>query len=112
MGLYQKIVWDQLKEGIIEAAPKMPTGDCTLYIPHKLVLREEAATMKVTMVFDASVKPHLLANSANDCMHTGPSLQPLLWDILIRAHMSTHLLLADIQKASLQTGMYFASFST
>ena len=31
-----------------------------------------------------------------------PPLQPLLWDILIRARMSTHLLLADLQKAFLQ----------
>ena len=101
----QKIVRDQLKEGIIGAAPKTPTGDRTFYMPHKPVLREEAATTKVRMVFDASAKPHPLANSVNDCMHTGPSLHPLLWDILIRARMSTHLLLADIQKAFLQIGI-------
>ena len=35
-------------------------------------------------------------------MYTGPALQPLLWDILIRARMSPYLLLGDIQKAFLQ----------
>ena len=50
------------------------------------------------MVFDASAKLHPLANSVNECMYTGPSLQPLLWDILIRARMFTHIVLADIQK--------------
>ena len=57
------------------------------------------------MVFDASAKPHSLANSVNECMYTGPPLQPLLWDIMIRARMSTHLLLADLKKAFLQIGI-------
>ena len=38
-------------------------------------------------------------------MYTGPPLQPLLWDIVIRTRMSTHMLLADIQKAFLQIGI-------
>ena len=38
-------------------------------------------------------------------MYTGPPLQPLLWDIMIRTRMSTHILLADIQKAFLQIGI-------
>ncbi|XP_068690406.1 uncharacterized protein [Montipora foliosa] len=54
------------------------------------------------MVFDTSAKPHPLANSVNECMHTGPPLQPLLWNIMIRARMSTDILLADLQKAFLQ----------
>ena len=50
------------------------------------------------MVFDASAKPHHLANSVNDCMYTGPPLQPLLWDFLIRACMAPLVLLGDIEK--------------
>ena len=57
------------------------------------------------MVFDASARPNPLANSVNECMHTGPSLQPLMWDNLIRERMSPHLVLADIQKAFLQVGL-------
>ena len=38
-------------------------------------------------------------NSINDCMHKGPSLQSLLWDILLRARMSPNLLIGDIEKA-------------
>ena len=89
----------------MEVAPKTLTGDRTFYMPHKPVVRESASTTKVRMVFDASAKPHRLANSVNECMYTGPSLQPLLWDILIRARMSTNLVLADIQKAFLQIGV-------
>ena len=72
------------------------------YMPHKPVVRESATSTKVRMVFDASARPHLLANSVNECMHTGPPLQPLLWDIMIRARMSSDILLADLQKAFLQ----------
>ena len=57
------------------------------------------------MVFDASAKPHYLASSINNCMHRGPPLQPLLWDVLVRARMSPNLLLGDIEKAFLQIGI-------
>ena len=74
-------------------------------MPHKPVIKESAVTTKVRMVFDASAKPYPLANSINDCMFTGPPLQPLLWDIMVRARMSTNLLLGDIEKAFLQIGV-------
>ena len=102
---YEKIVKDQLANGIVEKAPEKPAGKRTYYMPHKPVIRENATTTKIKMVFDASAKPAPLANSINECMFTGPSLQPLLWDILIRARMTPNLLLADIQKAFLQIGV-------
>ena len=102
---YEKIVNEQLKDGIIEKTEEKSLSERVFYMPHKPVVKENASTTKVRMVFDASARPHPLANSVNECMHTGPPLQPLLWDILIRARMSTHLLLADLQKAFLQVGL-------
>lgn len=99
---YGGIVEEQLKEGVIEEAPQNPTGERVFYMPHKPVVKQSAVTTKVRMVFDASAKPHPLANSINDCMFTGPPLQPLLWDIMVRARMSTNLLLGEIEKAFLQ----------
>ena len=99
---YSGIVEEQLRAGIIEEAPQNPTGERVFYMPHKPVVKQTAVTTKVRMVFDASAKPQPLANSINDCMFTGPPLQPLLWDIMIRARMSTNLLLGDIEKAFLQ----------
>ncbi|KAL9976623.1 hypothetical protein ACROYT_G013945 [Oculina patagonica] len=99
---YGGIIEEQLKAGVIEEAPRNPTGERVFYMPHKPVVKQSAVTMKVRMVFDASAKPHPLANSINDCMFTGPPLQPLLWDIMVRARMSTNLLLGDIEKAFLQ----------
>ena len=102
---YEKIVHEQLKDGVIEKTKESSTSERVFYMPHKPVIKENASTTKVRIVFDASARPHPTANSVNECMHTGPPLQPLLWDILIRARMSTHLLLADLQKAFLQVGL-------
>ena len=90
---YTHIIEEQLEEGIVERIPSKPRGKRVFYLPHKAVVRTEAVTTKVRMVFDASVKPHPLAASINECMYTGPSLQPLLWDIMIRSRMSENLLL-------------------
>ena len=99
---YTETVNSQLTDGIIEKVPDEPTGKHVFYLLHKPVVRQDAMTTKTRMVFDASAKPHPLASSINGCMYTGPALQPLFWDILIRARMSPYLLLGDIQKAFLQ----------
>ncbi len=75
------------------------------YMPHKPVVKSSATTTKVRMVFDASAKPNQLVRSINESMYKGPPLQPLLWDILIRARMSPYLLIGDIQQAFLQVGL-------
>ena len=82
---YEEIIHEQLEQGVVEKAPEQPTGPHVFIMPHKPVVREEATTTKERMVFCASAKPHPLAKSVNECMYTGPPLQPLLWDIMIRA---------------------------
>ncbi|CAB4041104.1 Hypothetical predicted protein, partial [Paramuricea clavata] len=71
-------------------------------MPHKAVVRQNATTSKVQMVFDASAKHNPSAETINDCMYTCPPLQPLLWDILVRARLMQNLMLAEIEKAFLQ----------
>ena len=63
------------------------------------VVRETVATTKVRMLFDVNARPHYLASSVNDCMHSEPSLHLLLWNILLQARMSPNLLIGDIGKA-------------
>ena len=41
-------------------------------------------------------------NSLNDCLHIGPSLLPLLFDILLQFRLYPVVILGDIQKAFLQ----------
>ena len=95
---YQEIVTDQLNKGIIEKAPEVVTGERVFYLPHKPVCRENASTTKTRMVFDCSARPSPMSNSINDCMYTGPALQPNLWDIMVRARMASNLLTGDLLK--------------
>ena len=43
--------------GVIEEVPIQPTGKRIFYVPHTPVVREEATSTKIRMVFDASSKP-------------------------------------------------------
>ena len=62
---YTHIIEEELEEGVVERIPIKPTGKRVFYLPHKAVVRTEAVTTKVRMVFDASAKPHSLAASMN-----------------------------------------------
>ena len=102
---YQEIVTDQLNQEMIEKAPEVATDEKVFYLPRKPVCRENASTTKTRMVFDCSARPSPMSNSINDCMYTGPALQPNLWDIMVRARMASNLLTGDLQKAFLQVGL-------
>ena len=99
---YYSIIKQQLEEGIIEPVPEWPTGKRITYIPHQPVVREEAATTKVRVVYDASVKATKRVKPLNECLHTGPSLTPLLYTVMLRFRMYKIVLLADIKQAFLQ----------
>ena len=90
------------KHEIVEPAPEKSTDDSITYIPHQAVVRENAETTKLRIVCDASAKPAKGSKSLNDCIHTGPSLAPLLYDVLLRSRMYSILLIGDICQAFLQ----------
>ena len=85
----------------MEPAPTVPTGR-EFYIPHKAVIRENAETTKLRIVYDASAREEVGQPSLNNCLHLGPPLQNLLWSVLIRARFHPVLLTGDLQKAFLQ----------
>jgi hypothetical protein len=84
---YEERVMNQLNCGIVERAPVQPARERLIYMPHKPEMKENATATKVRMVFDASMKPHPMANRVDECMFTGPPLQPLLLDITVRARL-------------------------
>eukprot|EP00794_Sanderia_malayensis_P016265 gene16265-biopygen13818 len=98
---YDKIIQDQLAEGIIEKAPSTAEGK-EFYIPHKPVVRELAESTKTRIVYDASARANDNAPSLNDCLETGPPLQNLIWSIFVRNRFKPVALAGDLQKAFLQ----------
>ena len=89
---YHEVMEQQLEQGILELVPEVPTGEVIHYIPHQPVIRDQAESSKVTL--SASQVPSL-----NDCLEVGPSLQPMIFDILLRNHLNFLCITGDIQKA-------------
>ena len=98
---YNEVIKEQLTSGVIESVTKLERADKVHYIPHLAVVRKEASTTKVRVVYDASAKLGKGGTSLNDCLHVGPSLNPLLFDILVRFREKRVALVGDIEKAFL-----------
>ncbi|XP_028407828.1 uncharacterized protein LOC114530405 [Dendronephthya gigantea] len=98
---YDTIIQEQLAEGIVERAVNDPQGR-EFYIPHKPVIKETAETTKMRIVFDASARESEKSPSLNDCLETGPPLQNLLWNVLVRNRLKPIALSTDLKKAFLQ----------
>lgn len=70
-------------------------------MPHKEVMREQALTTKMRVVFDAS--SHAKGcKSLNDCLQKGDNLYQDLVQILLRFRTHPVAVIADIEKAFLQ----------
>ena len=98
---YDRIMKEQLEQGIMERVDKKK-GDLIHYLPHHPVVRKESETTKLRVVYDASVKSRKGDRSLNECLHTGPPLTPLLFDILVRFRTYPIMLIADMKKAFMQ----------
>ena len=98
---YDKIIQDQLKEGIVERVSDETQGERECYLPHKAVIRETAQSTKMRIVFEASAKANQGGPSWNDCLETGPPLQNLLWSVLVRNRLKPVTLCGDIKQAFL-----------
>ena len=99
---YNEIMREQLTTGVIEHVPESPSGNIVHYVPHQSVIREKAESTKMRIVYDCSSKANDKVPSLNDCLETGPSLQPLLFDILVRNRFRRYCVTGDVKKASLQ----------
>ena len=97
---YDEIIQEQLKMGLVERVPEEP-NERVFYIPHKPVKRETSTTTKLRIVFDASAKPSE-SPSLNECLKTGPPVQNLLWNVIVRNRVKPVALTAAIKQAFLQ----------
>ncbi|XP_036143404.1 uncharacterized protein LOC118645802 [Monomorium pharaonis] len=67
------------------------------YLPHHSVLKEDAKSTKLRVVFDGSCKTST-GLALNDCMPVGPVVQSDLISILLRFRTYRYVLVADIVK--------------
>ena len=98
---YADIIREQPEEGVVEKAPAKVTGK-EFYMPHGAVIRENAESTKLRVVYDASARVYDGVPSLNECLHTGPPLQNELWSIIVRNRFHPIAVAGDMRKAFLQ----------
>ena len=99
---YDEVMHEHIQNEIIEEIPECPTGEVVHYVSHHAIIRKDAESTKLRIVYDCSAKELPDKPSLNDCLETGPSLQPLLFDILLKNHINYYCITGDIKKAFLQ----------
>ena len=72
------------------------------YLPHRAVVKESKTSSKVRIVYNGSSKASKNLPSLNDCLLKGPSLNPLIIELLLRFRLNPAAFVCDIQKAFLQ----------
>ena len=77
----------------------------THYLPHKPVVRDEKATTKLQIVFDASAKANG-SHSLNDCLYPRPSITATLFGLLLRFWIHNIAFVGGIEKKFLQIGLH------
>ena len=98
---YSEVIEQQKAEGIVEVADQ-PVQRIECYIPHKPVIKEETASTKVRVVYDASAKAHPNAVSLNDCLYLRPTLENKMWNVLVRSPVHPIAVVEDLKQAFLQ----------
>ena len=98
---YDEIMQDQLKKGIIEKVENPGISGQVTYLPHRAVVRNDKSTTKVRIVFDGSAK-RVNQASLNEILHTGPALNPSIFELLLKFRIYQVVLTADMEKAYLQ----------
>ena len=99
---YDQVIQEQIAEGVVKFNDEGNFGQQEFYLSHKAVIRENAEITKLRIVCDPSARENSKVLSQNDCLETGPALENLLWNILIRTNFKSIALCGDLQKAFLR----------
>ena len=102
---YGEIIAEQIKCGIIEECKEEGKIGAVTYLPHREVIKNDRATTKVRVVFDASAKNGNNA-SLNEILYKGPSLTPELFKLLLKFRIHPIAICADIEKVYLQINVH------
>ena len=109
LGEYDKIIRDQLSQGIVEIVkeferPNVFEGEFR-YLPHHGVVHQESETKKLRIVYNGSARTVGDDYSLNNCLLTGPNCILKLFNILIQFRWSLIAVTADIEKAFLMVSI-------
>ena len=98
---YSDCIIKYVEKGYIRKVPadELPPKQ-KWYLPHFPVIREDKATTKTRIVFDASAKCGGV--SLNDIIYQGPKLQRELFDVLLRYRKHPIALVCDIEEMYLR----------
>ncbi|GIX92676.1 reverse transcriptase [Caerostris darwini] len=99
--VYDDVLRQWQKEGIIETIPENEISMPGHYLPHRPVIKSSSLTTKVRPVFDASFKQPGYS-SLNECLSAGPSLSEQISPLLLRFRTNAIGVIADIKQAFLQ----------
>ncbi|XP_068237125.1 uncharacterized protein [Palaemon carinicauda] len=104
---YQKVFDSYESDHIIEEVPRQEISGVNpvYYMPHRPVVKLSSSSTKIRPVFDASASCYN-GVSLNDCLSSGPSLNPDLVEVLIRFRRWPIAVTADIRKAFLQISVH------
>ena len=97
---YSKVIQTYLEKGYVGKVPQEQCSGPAWYLPHFAVIRQDKATTKLRIVFDASARTDGLA--LNDLIHTGPKLQRDLFNVLTRFRREPVAVVCDIAEMYLQ----------
>ena len=103
---YDDVIKEQLESGIVEPVPDEATDNRIHYIPYHGMWKRDAVTTKLRLVYDDSAKERKRDRSLNECLHKGPPLTPLLFDVLMRFRMLPIALVGNVLKAFHQVEVF------
>ena len=109
MSAYDQEIRQLIELGFVSIVP--PTSEPVTYLPHHPVIRKDKTTTKIRPVFDGSAKTRD-GCCLNDCLETGPNLNPDLLAVLLRFRQHRVAWTADIQKAFLMVELNEADSNT
>lgn len=96
--MYHEFMKDYLNAGHMELIPRSEKNNpLHYYIPHHSILKPSSITMKLRVVFNASART-AAGRSLNESMYTGPTLQPHIQLVLLRARLWKYVFMADIRQ--------------
>ena len=97
---FDNIISNQLKEGIVEKSEKsIPLNLPESYLSYKPVVKENAASAKVHVVYDASTRADNRSKSLNEYLEPDPNFQNQIWKILAQTRFDPLVICGDLKQA-------------